>query len=556
MPNPPCLAACYDRFVAGEAHDLVLPEEALVRAGLALVSDLSLPSVLEKIVELACSVSGARYGALGVIAPDRTIEEFVAYGISAEERAAIGPLPHGRGILGALIEEGRTLRLPKLQDDPRSVGFPPNHPPMETFLGVPVRVRGLIFGNLYLTEKRGGEPFTQEDEDAVVRLATYAAVAVHNARLYRDAEAARSRMEAVQEVTAAILAGRERDDVLSLVASHARHLAGAALATIVVPSGAKDLVVRVAVGERADELRGMRFAASESASGAVMNERRPVLIPDASSDSHVSQPIVGIGGFGPALLVPLAAGRAVFGTLCVANTRGGASFTEDHRSVLETFAGQAAVAIDYANIRAELDRLVVVDERERIAKELHDDIIQSLFAEGMSLQALEAIVTDDAVRTRLSQSVDNLDRVIRDLRNYIFGLRPGAAADRHLDAALRALAADFGEGSGIAIDVVTDPDAVSHFAGRAPDIVSFAREAISNAVRHSGGRRIDVSFAVVGVEAVLEIADNGTGFDLAAAQGKGHGLVNLRDRGEAVGGRFEIDTASGGGTCVRLRMPI
>lgn len=534
----------------------MLPDEALVRAGLALVSELSLPSVLSKIVELACSVSGARYGALGVIAPDRSIEEFVTYGVTDDERAAIGRLPHGHGILGALIEEGHTLRLPRLQDDPRSVGFPPNHPPMTTFLGVPVRVRGRIYGNLYLTEKHGGAPFSQRDEDAVVRLATFAAVAVQNARSYHDAEAARQRMEAVQEVTAAILTGKDRDEVLSLIATRARELVGASLATIVVPSGAKDLVVRVAVGARASELLGMRFEAAGSASGDVMSERRPLLIPDAESDGRIHQPVVRIGGIGPALMIPLAAGVSIFGTLCVANRRGGPSFTDEHRRLLETFAVQAAVAIDYSNMRRELERLMVVDERERIAKELHDDIIQSLFAEGMSLQALEAMVVDDAVRARLSQAVDNLDRVIRDLRNYIFGLRPGVAADRHLDVALRALAGDFGEGASMALDVRTDPDTVAHFAGRAPDIVSFAREAISNAVRHSGATRIDIMFGAAGVEAILEVADDGSGFDPSAVEGKGQGMANLRDRAAALGGTMEIESTASRGTCVRLRMPI
>lgn len=534
----------------------MLPDEALVRAGLALVSELSLPHVLAKIVELACSVSGARYGALGVVAPDRSIEEFVTYGVTDAERAQIGRLPHGHGILGALIEEGHTLRLARLQDDPRSVGFPPNHPPMTTFLGVPVRVRGRIYGNLYLTEKHGAAVFTQDDEDAVVRLATFAAVAVQNARSYRDAEAARLRMEAVQEVTAAILAGSERDDVLTLVATRARELVNSSLATIVVPSGSTDLVVRVAVGHRAGELLGMRFNGTGSASAQVMQSRTPTLIADAESDSRFHQPVVRIGGIGPALLIPLAAGAATLGTLCVANVRGGSSFNDDDRKLLETFAGQAAVAIDYANIRAELERLMVVDERERIAKELHDDIIQSLFAEGMGLQALEAMVTDDAVRARLSQSVDNLDRVIRDLRNYIFGLRPGVAADRHLDAALRALASGFGEGSAIVFHVHTEPDAVSHYAGRAPDIVSFAREAISNAVRHSSATRLDISFRSAGMEAVLEVADNGTGFDPVAAEGVGDGLNNLRARSRSLGGRFELESTPGGGTIVRVRIPI
>lgn len=363
---------------------------ALVEAGLALASELSLPALLQKIVDLACEVSGARYGALGVIGPEGGITEFLTHGVSDEQRRAIGRLPEGRGILGVLIKEARPLRLRRIADDPRSVGFPPNHPPMTSFLGVPVAVRGSVFGNLYLTEKRGAREFTDEDEEAVVTLAAQAAVAVENARLH-----------------------------------------------------------------------------------------------------------------------------------------------------------------------AEVQRLAVVEERERIAKELHDDIIQSLFAEGMALQAARAVVDDpEAVDVRLAQAVDNLDRVIRDLRNYVFGLRPGGAADRQLEQAMRDLAESFEEGAGAVITVEVDPEAASVLAGRASDLIQAAREALSNAVRHSGADRITVRLARTGGAAAPTVEDNGKGFDPDAAAGKGQGLGNLRERAAALGGKLSIDSASGRGTRVSIAIPI
>ena len=351
-------------------------QKALVSAGLALASELSLPALLQRIVELAREVSGARYGALGVLGSDGFLSDFLTDGITPEQRSEIGNLPHGGGILGVLIRDAKPLRLARISDDPRSVGFPPNHPPMTSFLGVPVAVRGSVFGNLYLTEKQGAPEFDQDDEEAVVTLAAQAAVAIENARLH-----------------------------------------------------------------------------------------------------------------------------------------------------------------------AEVRRLAVVDERERIAKELHDDIIQSLFAEGMALQAARAVVDDpNAIDARLGHAVDNIDRVIRDLRNYVFGLRPGAAADTHLDVALRDLASGFAEGSAVAISVDVEPIAASLLAGVAPDVIQLAREALSNAVRHSGGDRIVLSLRHGEGRSMLRIEDNGKGFDVEGSRSSGHGLGNLVARATDLEGSCSIES--------------
>lgn len=363
--------------------------EALIQAGLTLASELSLPSVLQKITDLACEVADARYGALGVIGASGELEDFITHGVTEEERRAIGDLPRGRGILGVLIKEAHPLRLEHIQSDSRSVGFPPNHPPMTTFLGVPVKVRGSVFGNLYLTEKRGGGPFTKDDEAAV-----------------------------------------------------------------------------------------------------------------------------------------------------------------------QTLAAQAGVAIENARIRDELERFAVLEDRERIAQELHDGVIQSLFAVGMSLQAADALAGDvEAMRERLSAAVDDIDRAIRDLRNYIFALRPGGAADHTLDRAFRELVEGFASGAEAEIELAVDPEAASIVATRAGDLVLAAREALSNAVRHSGASRVRVSLEREGDVVVLRVVDDGRGFSPKEARGQGHGLANLEARTTALGGKLEIESGEGG-TSVVILVPV
>lgn len=498
-------------------------QDALVSAGLALASELSLPAVLQKIVDLACDVSAARYGALGVLGRDGKIQEFITHGVTDEERRAIGDPPTGHGLLGVLIREGRPLRLRRISDHPLSVGFPANHPPMNSFLGVPVAVRGRVFGDLYLTEKQNAEEFTARDEEAVTTLAAQAGVAIENARLYHEAEVRQASLVAINEVARAILEGRAVEQVLELIAVRARELVGSALSAVAAPSeGTDELRVTVADGEGSEALIGNTF------------------VPD-----------------GPALFVPLQASSRNFGTLAIANPADGPSFSEEDLTMMRTFASQAAVALDYSRIREELGRLALVEDRERIAKELHDDVIQSLFAEGMGLQAARSMVNDPvAIDARLAQAVDNIDRVIRDLRNYIFGLRPGVMADRQLERALRDLAAGFAEGGGAAIDVEADPRAVSLLAGRAADVIPAAREALSNAVRHAGAGRIVLTLGISEGTATLEIADDGRGFRLEDAAGKGHGLENLRERASRLGGKLEIDTEPGRGTRMRIGIPL
>ena len=360
-----------------------------------LTSELSLDAVLRRIVELAVEITGARYGALGVLTPDlRAIEQFITVGVTPEERAAIGDPPVGHGVLGLLIEEVGPLRIPDIGADPRSVGFPPNHPPMRSFLGAPVVARGTIFGNIYLTEKRGASEFSEEDEAGLIVLASQAGIATENARLYQETQ----------------------------------------------------------------------------------RQQR------------------------------------------------------------------------------ELQRMSVLEDRERIAKELHDGVIQSLFAVGMGLQGTAAMTPDREIDRRLEEAVEEIDRAIRDLRNYIFGLRPGILADRQLDQALQELGREFGDRSGVLTVVDVDGTVAAELTGLSGDLIQVVREALSNVGRHADATSVRVTLRRIETGAELEIDDDGTGFD--ADSPAGMGLANLRDRVQAIGGELAVESLPGEGTTVRARLPV
>jgi signal transduction histidine kinase len=528
--------------------------ERLLETGLVLAAELSLPAALQRIVELAADLTGARYGALGVLGRDGIISEFITTGVTDAERAAIGHIPVGRGILGALIDDARPLRLHDIAMDPRSSGFPPNHPPMRSFLGAPVIARGQVYGNLYLTEKQDAEDFDGDDERTLVLLAAQAGVAIENAHLYEEAHDRAQRLEAVRAVTTAILAGTDTGELLDLVVRHARALVGADLAALALPAGADRLAVEAADGLWADELRGTVFPVEGSVTGEVIRTGKAVVLADASADERVVQPIVR-AGVGPALFVPLAARGHTLGTLTVANAKGGPPLREAAVQLVETFAEQAAVALEYARLQRELHRLAVLEDRERIAKELHDGAIQALFAVGMGLQGSAMLAGNEELRGRIENAVEELDRVIRDLRNYIFGLRPGILADRQLDQALQGLVDEFQQRTGVVAVAEIDPAVAAELTGRAGDVVQLAREALSNVSRHAAAATCRVSLYRGEQGGVLEVDDDGRGFDPSRPAGAGQGLGNLRERAQALGGRVEIASAPGQGTRVRVTIP-
>jgi len=533
-------------------------KDQLLDSALILASDLSLPVVLQRIIELAVKLTDARYGALGVIGSDGRLRDFITTGITPQQRHAIGPLPVGEGILGALIREAKPLRLQRISDDPRHVGFPVNHPPMQSFLGAPVTARGRVFGNIYLTEKQGAKAFDAEDEAALLVLATQAGVAIENAGLYEEAKRRGQWLEAVREISASILAGNEIDGVLQIIARRARELVDAATATIVTPAQGGDgdsLRITVADGAHAAELVGLPVPIKGSVSGEVIRSGYPEVLADASRDGRAYQPMIALGNMGPMVLVPLVLRGKPLGALTVANPVGGATFHEEAVRLVETFADQASVALEYGRAQSELNRLNVLDERERIGRELHDGVIQSLFSVGMGLQATANRSRDPEVESRVEAAVAEIDRAIRDLRNYIFGLRPGILADRQLEQALEDLAREFEEKSGVTTVTEIDGTVAAELAPRAADLVQLTREALSNVGKHAEATTCRVSLRRDGEQAILEIDDDGRGFDPGAPH-SGLGLRNLMDRGLAIGGRVTVETKAGEGTTVRFAVPI
>jgi signal transduction histidine kinase len=539
-----------------DSHEKRDRKDMLLEAGLTLASELSLPIVLQRIVDLAAQVADARYGALGVIGEDDTLVEFVTTGIGARQRRAIGDLPTGRGILGLLIHEPRPVRIKNIADHQLSVGFPANHPPMGSFLGAPVQAMGRVFGNIYLTEKRSGAEFSQEDEDALVVLATQAGVAIANATLYQEVRSRERWLDALRDITNQVMRVSGESSLLESIAEHARDLAGADAATIVTTSGvAGELVVAAAAGARSGEVRGQAIPAEGSVSGAVMRSGEAMTFDDVSADDRAYQPFIHLGGYGSAIFVPLRIPAGAVGTLMVANSKGGRKLTKRTGSLVESLAGAASVAIQYDRAQSELRKLGLLEERERIAKELHDGIIQSLFAVGMGLQGTALMSGSPETSKRIEHAVDELDGVIRDLRNYIFGLRPGTLADRQLDQALRELGEEMQARSTGKVDVAIEASLAARLSSRSTDIVQLTREALSNVARHARASRASVRLERRGTNAVLTIEDDGVGFEPGVDSG-GNGMRNMRERAAKIGGQLEVLSSAGGGTTLRTEFPV
>jgi signal transduction histidine kinase len=531
-------------------------KDVLLEAGLTLASELSLPIVLQRIVDLAAQVTDARFGALGVIGDGGELVEFITTGVSAKQRRAIGPLPRGLGVLGLLIKQPRAIRITDIASHPEAVGFPANHPPMKSFLGAPVQAMGTVFGNIYLAGKRSAPKFSQEDEESVVILATQAGAAIANATLYAETRRRERWLDALQDITSGILAGSDVESLLAGIAEHARDLAAADSASILTTSSTPgQLVVAAAVGAHAAQVRGQSFPASSSISGGVMESGRPLVTEDAGADRGAYQPMIRLGRVGPAIFVPLRVRGRATGTLMVANLKGGRLFDRETIRLVETFADQASVAMEYARAQADVQRVGLMEERERIAKELHDGIIQSLFAVGMNLQSTALTSGSPETAARVEASVGQLDKVIRDLRNYIFGLRPGILADRQLDQALRTLGEEVQANSGSMVVVEVDSDLAARLSGRSHEIVQLTREALSNVARHAGAKNSAVRLVRAGRSAVLTIEDDGSGFDPRREFG-GNGLQNMRERASALGGTMRITSKNGRGTSLRITFPV
>jgi signal transduction histidine kinase len=525
---------------------------SLLDAVLAIGTDLDLQTVLHRIVAAAAQLVDARYGALGVIDDVHLLSQFLTVGIDEETAARIGPLPRGGGILRLLIEEPRPLRLHDLGEHPAAFGFPPHHPPMKSFLGVPIRVRNEVFGNLYLTEKKGGGDFDDEDESVVLALAAAAGVAIENARLYDDVRRRERRLRASSEVTTALLSGTEPEEVLRLVAARARDLAEADFAAIVLPLG-DTLVIEVADGDAADLVTGRRVDPEASLIGDAFREGTTVSIDDVHDNPRWAEGAKELADFGPVIMVPLVAGGARRGVLWVGNRIGGRHFGAAHQSMLEAFADQAALGLELARQRRETEQLSLFRDRDRIARDLHDTVIQRLFATGMQLESSMRYMTGPEASDRVQGAVSDLDKTIKEIRSTIYALQ---RSDRSPSSSLRARIVELIEELTPALDFTPTLRLEGLVDTRvskdvAQNLLPALREALSNTARHAKASRADVSVVVDDDWVTLTVSDNGVGL---AADGRRSGLANLEARAVSLGGTFIAHSAPEGGTEVVWRV--
>jgi len=530
--------------------------QALLQAVVSIGSQLDLAGVLRRITETAAELADAEYAALGVLDPtgESRLSEFITVGIGDELRAEIGDLPHGQGVLGVLISEPRAIRMSNLADHPASFGFPPNHPPMSTFLGVPITVRGEAFGNLYLTEKRGGGEFTEADEQVVIALASAAGLAIQNARLYEQARQRQQWLEAASGIQTRLLGGASAADVFPDLVASARQLARADLALLALPVGDGSLRVHAADGEGSETLLG-RAIPPQALAVAVMNEGEPTIVIDAESDLRIWPGLLHAAGVGPALYVPLGAGGEALGTLVVARLAGKLGFVDEVLRLVESFAGQAAIALRLGAAAADREQVAVLGDRDRIARDLHDLVIQRLFATAMSLEgAIRGIQPADKA-DRVRRAVDDLDATIKEIRTSIFALQnPAPTAGEGVRAAVMTAAKAVSASLGFDAQVVFEGPVDTLVPAKvAEQMLAVIREALSNVARHAAATGVTVAVAAQPDQVEVVVADNGKGL---AADGRRSGLANLQRRAADLGGSFSAELGETGGTVVRWRVPL
>jgi signal transduction histidine kinase len=535
----------------------------LFQAGIALNSELSLDALLQKAVEAAAALTGAQYAALGVIDESgEALERFLTTGIDAAQQAAIGALPRGKGILGVLISDATSLRVAKLSDDPRSVGFPPNHPPMDTFLGVPVMMRGVAYGNLYLTEKAGGEEFTVEDEEIVVLLAAQVAVAIENARLYESATRWSRQLESLHEVVRSLVEEMELEHLLELVCARLRELIGARLAVIALPDSPDgDLTIAAADSETADgSLLGHRLSRTRSKSGRVLERRQSARVDSLLDDPEVDQEEARRLGARTGLYVPLIARGRAIGIVAVHDKLGpDARFTDGDLRVAEIFAARAAVAVSLSErvARDTVRRVIEAQEseRRRLALELHDETGQALTSILLGLKAIRASSTDEAAARAEAGVRALVVQALQDVRALAVELRPAALDDFGLVPALERLAETFSQRSGIEALVEASLDQ------RLPSEIEttlyrVVQEALTNVVKHAGAEHVSIVISGRNQSVAATVDDDGRGFDAGSVRADALGLLGMRERLALVGGTLAVESSPESGTTIAAQVPL
>ncbi|WP_342028177.1 GAF domain-containing sensor histidine kinase [Arthrobacter alpinus] len=537
---------------AGELLSTQERMRGLLAAVVSVAEDLSLDAVLERVVKSACTLLDARYAALGVISENQSLSHFITVGIDQELKTEIGPLPTGHGVLGLLTSDPHPLRLHDLHDHPASYGFPEHHPPMVSFLGVPVRVRGKVFGNLYLTEKAGGEDFTAEDEELAVALAAAAGVAIENARLFEDARRRSRWLEACMDVT-----GKMMDDERNITESSLDMIAATALAesdsslTMIGVSSDRgpELYVAAAAGERAPLLAGRSLALDSPEIAEVLRTGVPTVFEDATDLLGTEDGI----SFGPIIVIALGPQGPNQGLLILARSQGSGSYSKIVVEMSAVFGSHVALALELARTHRLREQIMVFTDRDRIAKDLHDVVIQRLFAAGLSIQSLQRFITDKTASQRIRAVTTELDETIRDLRNTIYSLRVSSGETELLsDLILRtvrnaAKTLAFAPRLNLAgpIDSAVSEETAKH-------LLAVLSEGLSNAVRHSDAGAIEVSVDVTSELVSVIIDDDGIGVgDLDHRSG----LLNMEQRAEILHGTFDLESGENSGTRLTWSVP-
>lgn len=564
---------------------------SLLSANRLIVSELSLPAVLRRIVEAARTVAGARYAALGVVGRDGKLEQFVHAGVDDTTAAAIGDLPCGRGVLGVLITHPEPVRLHRITDDPRFFGFPKHHPPMTTFLGVPIRVRDAIFGNLYLSDRSDGADFSAEDEDLVSALAATAGVAVENARLYEESRRRQEWLRASGEISRDLLApDQDEDDVLRRIATCVQRLADADVVAILVPyegrtgdppghppdpptdrlsgrpsgrpaarpeddyagEGAPELEVVAASGERSAELRLQRQTGSGSLAWQAMQTGRGVQVgPGEHAEGVLMDAHVPVG---PVMALPLTGQRRPLGAVMLGRHEGRPPFTASDLQMAEAFASQAALALELADARTDQQRLSVLEDRDRIARDLHDHVIQRLFAIGLGVQSLASTLGETGPRRRLERTVDELDETIRQIRTSIYALRENRVTARTVRDVAMELVAEMEGVLGLRPEVAFSGPLDALVDDRlVDDVEAVLREALTNVAKHARAQTVSVLVSVDDGQLAVQVLDDGIGLNPSAQHS---GLANLRFRAHQHGGDLAVANRAEGGLRVQWSIPL
>jgi signal transduction histidine kinase len=535
----------------------------LLNANRSIVQELSLPAVLHRIVDTARDVAGARYAALGAIGADGSLEQFVHVGMDEDDVRAIGgsvsepchDLPRGRGVLGALIEDPKPIRLTRIADDPRSSGFPDDHPVMTTFLGVPIRSRDAVFGNLYLTDRIDGGPFTAEDEELVLALAATAGVAIENARLYEESRRRQEWLRASGEISRQLLDPEaDYSETLHHIATSVKRLASADVVSLVRPTDddPSQLEVVVATGAAERDLIGLRYPKGDSIAWQAMQQGHGVRVEAVDQQPEIYLHLRPYVPVSQAMALPLRGETGPRGAIVAGRIIPHAPFTDADLDMAEAFAGQAAIALELSDARADQQRLGVLEDRDRIARDMHDHVIQRLFAAGLSLQSIAATVDDEAVDQRLARTVDELDDTIRQIRTTIFALQEQSSRS------LRGTALAVVDQLALLLPVRPDVQLVGPLDTIADeaiiaDVEAVLRESLTNVAKHAQAAQIRVYVQADNQRLALTVIDNGVGLGPSTRRS---GLANLNRRAERHGGYLDVGNSPEGGLRLQWSIPL